>query len=462
MAYDLYSFIADEHTNGFRHDFDFICTVDCPANGQLATDACDTDEYQFTLVAHGTVIAERTVAVHKLSDVLKTVVSLNKKATRYGVEPLKIEVSPDQHLVTLKIPNRFEPSDASLDKVITFLAHTVVVTGQRPHLNGWELLATLQHTDDGTIIRSLPGFEGADLTSYRTASPQHCDHCGFIRTRKDTYVVRHDDGRMAQIGRTCLKDYMNGANVESAIRSAALLDELRKVLDHNTDMRDDATIPTDEYLSWVAGSIAANGWLSKGAAYQNGGYATAQCAIDNWDNFSRDNRKYAHLEPSDANVAEAEAALSFARDTLSAKYVEDSLNDYEHNLWVSIQSTHITSRQLGIVASVLPYVTRQQSQAAKAVACVNQPMVASVFLGAKGDKLNVPATLLDYRTGEGSFGTWHLYKFDVNGNVATWFASSRQDIKIGAKVTLTGTIKSLDTYQNTNQTVLTRCKMKPA
>ena len=48
------------------------------------------------------------------------------------------------------------------------------------------------------ILATVPGQVPLPL-KYRTAGPT-CDHCGFNRNRKDTYVLRHDDGRYVQVG----------------------------------------------------------------------------------------------------------------------------------------------------------------------------------------------------------------------------------------------------------------------
>jgi hypothetical protein len=55
----------------------------------------------------------------------------------------------------------------------------VRVEGEAPKLpGGWELVATLQHTPAGNLLRTVPGREGDLPLRFREADPRHCDHCG--------------------------------------------------------------------------------------------------------------------------------------------------------------------------------------------------------------------------------------------------------------------------------------------
>ena len=99
---------------------------------------------------------------------------------------------------------------------------------------GWVFVATLDHeadegADEGTAIRRAPvgsrlisrigeeaatAVESADLTAYRHGG-NDCDHCGFNRRRKQTYVLYEaETGELRQIGSTCLKDYTGAHNPE--------------------------------------------------------------------------------------------------------------------------------------------------------------------------------------------------------------------------------------------------------
>ena len=81
------------------------------------------------------------------------------------------------------------------NKRLTLTAYHVTVTGKAPKLDGWRLVAVLDHLvgGAGTIVNVVPG-ETVNVEAYTSGKPV-CDHCKTTRARKDTVLVRHEDGR---------------------------------------------------------------------------------------------------------------------------------------------------------------------------------------------------------------------------------------------------------------------------
>ncbi|MBO7535556.1 MAG: hypothetical protein J6T34_00255 [Bacilli bacterium] len=93
------------------------------------------------------------------------------------------------------------------------------------------------------------------------------------------------------------------------------------------------------------------------------------------------------------------------------------------------------------------------------------PPSHSEWLGEVGDKIkNHLVTLVRYNTCAGfRGGLQNIFTFeDEEGNVLTWFTSTNSDIEVNDKFYLEGTIKKLDEYKGTKQTVMTRCKLAEA
>ena len=93
------------------------------------------------------------------------------------------------------------------------------------------------------------------------------------------------------------------------------------------------------------------------------------------------------------------------------------------------------------------------------------PPSTSEWLGELGDKIKeLPVTLVRYNVCAGfRGGVQNIFTFeDEKGNVLTWFTATHTDIKVGTKFILEGTIKKLDEYKGTKQTVMTRCKIREA
>ena len=102
---------------------------------------------------------------------------LNKRAAKLGLPIIEMKVLGTimKEVGEAGVPRRF--FEISMD-------------GVAPKLPGWTFLGTLEHTDHGNILRSVPGSEIPE--SYRNA-PRKCDHCQKVRNRKDTYVVRNEE-----------------------------------------------------------------------------------------------------------------------------------------------------------------------------------------------------------------------------------------------------------------------------
>lgn len=91
-----------------------------------------------------------------------------------------------------------------------------------------------------------------------------------------------------------------------------------------------------------------------------------------------------------------------------------------------------------------------------------QPKSTSTWIGEVGDKItNIKVQLVKKYTIDGKYGLTTLYGFqDENGNIINWWSSTFQEVELNDWVVITrATIKKLDTYEGTKQTVITRAKL---
>lgn len=81
------------------------------------------------------------------------------------------------------------------------------VVGDNPVLaGGWQIVASVQHTDIGNIVKVAPKFQET-FTQNLFNAPDTCEHCNQNRNRKLTIVVQDADGKMFRVGTNCLKDF---------------------------------------------------------------------------------------------------------------------------------------------------------------------------------------------------------------------------------------------------------------
>jgi hypothetical protein len=102
---------------------------------------------------------------------------------------------------------------------------------------------------------------------FRTLGPV-CEHCHLSRGRKETFIVRHEDGRMVQVGRQCLRDFLGHDSPDHLVALVCLETTLRASLDAEESGGMLLGAGSGEpsiiwYLAWVIWSIQRWGWLSR-------------------------------------------------------------------------------------------------------------------------------------------------------------------------------------------------------
>ena len=347
----------------------------------------------------------------------------------------------------------------------------VTISGATPRLAGWEFLATLQHLADDhgeviNLLRTVPTFKDGLPEAYRTASPENCDHCHkAIKSRKETFLVRHEDGTWKQVGRNCTQDFLGGkdphdvaAHLENLLRACAAAEESEGM---GMGGGGAARVSLAALLADVAALVRVDGWTSRGKAKAMEGsiHATADDAIA-LHNPPSDPRAYAEWKdwsdarkPTPADIELAEKAIDYARDVLGAK---EDRNDYEHNLYVATCQELITWKLVGISASLIAYYLREVERVALRAAEAKRG-AASVHFGEVGKRADYYLTCTRMMTHEGYYGISYIHALVTReGNVCTWFASSNPEMELGKEYRVAATVKSHGDYKGTAQTVLTR------
>lgn len=346
---------------------------------------------------------------------------------------------------------------------------------------GWRFVAALQHLDGENFVRAVPG-ETVDPV-YRTRGPA-CDHCKQNRRRNDTYVLRHEDGRLMQVGSTCINDFLGSDEAAKIASQASMLAEARGLAEGGCEGFGSSSATADrtiaEFLPFVAWAVRTIGWVSRTTVRERGeGLATADLA---WDVLvDGKSRKKWEAEPSAEDEATAQAAEAWA-EALTDDEVNAGTGEYLHNLRALARTGLVVRRSGGLTASaVVAYqraVGRERARAERAA----RPTL-DAYLGTVGDKVTfglppkvgkrgqplkgAPVVLspdpvkLDFVTGyETEFGYTTVLKFRTEeGATIVWKASSteigRDDV--GKRYTLAGRITKHDEYKGQKQTLIARC-----
>jgi fructose-specific component phosphotransferase system IIB-like protein len=397
------------------------------------------------------------------------IAALNKKSIKIIGKPIELKIVDTITVPVYKTINgkKVQYVDADGNKAVN-IVYKVMVDAVAPTIAGWTFVATIDHSpSEGNLIRMVPnsGMESVP-EKYRSISPI-CDHCGKIRNRRDTYLLRNDKtGELKQIGRQCIKDFIPGANnPELALVYAQLLSDVSGCLNNSEDSGGyDAGgsgphINVRVFLANVSLMISINGWVSKKDSEMRDASPTASVALSNM--FAREKR----IPYTEKDLKLADEAIEWAKN-LPGK------TDYEYNLSVLAKESHIEYRSTGMVASMIPgYLRFKEQEFKREEAKKALGPKTNEYIGNVGDRVkNIKATLYGFNSFNGNYGTTYLYKFRTEeGYTLVWFASEGAAEKLGLSANdavnrtpvtiLAGTVKKQQEYNGEKQTVLTRCKI---
>ncbi len=367
----------------------------------------------------------------------KKIKALNKKALKAGTGEIKITT----------ISKTIDKNDDGTVDVVFQIA----LEGETPKINGWAFIARLDHNTDPTgesnLIYVMPS---ATLpVQFRTAAA-NCDHCGWDRRRRDTYILQNEKtSEYKQVGRTCIRDFIGvdpariAEQAERYVKVMGLLDEARE--EGWGGMNDHRDIFLPSYLAWVSQSIRLYGWISGREAYEEfDKVSTASQAVG--DMFST----YRPELPTDEDKELAEAAIAHVL-TLETK------NDFIFNINAIAKQNYLDWKATGLAAAIMFVYNRHLEEEAKREAAAD--LSKSEHVGALKERLEFDVRIIGKRWVEGYYGSSALIRMlDANDNLFVTFASGNfgDDVNIGDAITIRGTVKKHDEYKGVKQTIINR------
>ncbi|MGC5260793.1 hypothetical protein ACPXCO_07120 [Streptomyces cyaneofuscatus] len=334
---------------------------------------------------------------------------------------------------------------------------TVTISGDIPRHHGWTVLARLDHDEEGETITSLfPGLPEQDAEAVRGyhAIANVCHGCNIARHRTATYLARHENGEMRQLGTTCVEPYTG-----LPIKGLEALWRFGTLKDSDWDGEEggipaDLRVPVDEVLRVTAAIVKTEGrFYSRSEQWKN-----TQPTADGVEAYFFDRK--APMEWRAAIDADPDAPTTAAAVRAWAVQGYGSLSDYRHKVGQLAKGETVDPRHLPtLVSAIAGWYRDQEKEATERAAQNSKPQ------GTVGERITTPATVTTVIELEGRTYGYHtqrrrLVKFqDPQGNVFVWFSSAADVPDQGDEVELTGTVKDHSIYGETAQTVLTRCRV---
>lgn len=383
------------------------------------------------------------------------IAKMNKRAAKLGVTPISLNVlrweaqTVKDELTAMETIERFAVVD---------------ILGEAPKMAGWTFQAKVEPHNGYNLVKLMPGV--VDVPKAYYAADMGCDHCGMDRRRNEVFVVKHDDGRYAQVGRTCLADFLGGQSPEILAARAewmlALDSAMREAGDYGSRGFDYVNV--EEFVALCSAFGRYEGFVTRRMIDEGKAFGPTTAAQAWRIVGERDGKFLRKIEENGfaveaRDVAIAQSALSWARNDAAAD------GNYMMNLVAACRAEAIDYRAAGIVASVIPAYRRHLESTIDVPDTEAQPVAApapvSQWIGNQGDKVSRDVTvqaLIEMPPTQ--WGSSTLVKMiDAQGNVLIWFASNCPDLEPGDGVKVTGTIKQNNIRDGVKQTILTRCRM---
>lgn len=369
----------------------------------------------------------------------------------------------------------------------------VTVDGDKPKIAGWTFIGTLEHTEEGNVLRLVPDQTCPE--SYRTAEP-FCEHCRLQRTRKDTYVVHHDNGEFKQVGRNCLKDFLGHENPQWLAQLAEIwikLNDLCDLAEDETWLGGGGNYITKErydllmYLSFVCAVIRVDKrFITRKQAQEwdkdPTSYIAQRAMLPSRNRHDMDHAvTYAPID-DDKQLAEAArnwtlrqygVGIMDAGEAASVQDVQDSLldslsglpeglSDFDHNMIVVAKGESVERRTFGIAA----YLVQNYRIKNNLIVSTRKTYPASNYVGAVKDRMrDVEVEVEAVKTWNSEqFGECSLFKLrDPSGNLIVWKTYNvgiENSMVEGHKYVIDATVKKHAEFRGEKQTVVSRLAVK--
>ncbi len=349
----------------------------------------------------------------------------------------------------------------------------ITIDGGLVRLPGWDFLATVEklRAKDGsveTLLHLKPGADDSlDLSEFRGRDV--CDHCNTRRYRKETYLVRKEEtGEVVQVGSRCIRDYL-GTHGENIARVCGYIRSLVVSLEDEEGLGGWGSYVPPEfdvevYLSYVARTVRDDGgaFLTRKAAPDN---ATADRASeemmpsDHTLKLISKGKRGPLLNPEDEDRETAKEINALVLSWTG----KDAEGNYRTNLQTVFRAGLMTPRHTGLVASAFLALQRAREVEAKRKAR-KELAKTSAHVGTVGERLEVTLKVTAVRWFSNAYGDTALVSMiDASGNVfKTWnsgrFGSEASKLmeKDDTTVTVRGTVKKHDVFQDVKETLLAR------
>lgn len=311
--------------------------------------------------------------------------------------------------------------------------------------NNWNVVAKIDHLPVRNIIYTFGDFIPEDKWYH---AKSFCEHCHTLRNRNTTYLLRHKNGAIKQVGSSCLKEFTGGLDASVLAQVFSYLED------------DDETFKDSAVLGRHSNDIYVPLWkviCASSKAIKDYGF------VPSGNEKPTKERLYHYL-----NNDFAKEEVSYCERIISWGKNNSADSDYMQNVKSICSSEYVSPKYYGIVASI-PYVYEKEMERTKRKEAEAIKNNASGWKYKPNDKFQilVTATLVSswYNDYNQMVNLWKFVDEDMCQYI--WKTSScvyvdnnyETPLKSDMKIVIQGTVKENTTYNGIKQTKVVRCKV---
>lgn len=378
---------------------------------------------------------------------------IENKCKKYGNTDFFFEIKGEQY------------KECDVDGECFNNKYYVVEVGGVAKVNDWEFVATIQHKDNGNIIRQFK--TDIDIPEKYRYADSVCEHCNTKRARKDTYLVYNESTKeFKQVGKSCLNDFTNGLSAEQVAQYISWFDEV--IEGQAVSQYDTMYYPVEIVLLHSIETIKHFGFISRAMAMEDERTirTTTSRVIDfMFPNRDRTNRIKQMMEDINYNSDSEENKAELQKILEWLNTVEDN-SQYIHNLKITVKDGYCESRDFGLLCSLpsayFKAFEREQDrllrEQKKAERMENN--AHKKHFGTIGARVDIDISDAECITSfETEYGTMRIYRFETTGGeVLVWKTSNFID-DIDKVTKIKATIKNHGEYNGEKQTEINRVKV---
>jgi hypothetical protein len=331
-------------------------------------------------------------------------------------------------------------------------------SGSSPSIDGWRMIAVIDHQDKVNILRAVPGYDEILPHRYRDIGAT-CDHCNTDRKRNETYVILHDDGRHMAIGRNCLADFMPSQDMQAiALWFAGTIDPATiagDCIEEFGGMRDLGTRTLSKVLNLALFVSEKFGYVSSTKARDSFGalMSTADVCRRLMIGNKLTGGEKRLLADADETQAAREPQVTAIIEHFAAN--PNPASEYEYTLYALTQNDMVDAKSYGYAVSMPSAYDRALQRKAEQAARINE------WIGNTGDKLTLNVRIVSAKWIDTDYGTSRMITMaDAEGRSLKVFstAKSAEEVVTGDEWDLTAKVKRHESYNGRMITLLSHPK----